>query len=786
MKAIQALVLFLSGFPVLAQVVPGQYILELEGEPAGTFAARRGHRPHRNDSLFQSRSAEIRVQHNRVRQSVEAAGSEVLDNTQVVTNTLSVRAPRSTAAQLAKIPGVLRVHPVTMYNRTLEHALPLQQVPAAWDLIGGMGNAGLGAKIAIIDTGIDSQHPGFQDASLVVPPGFPLVNRESDLAYTNNKVIVARSYSSNGTAPIANDVEGHGTGVAMISAGVSSAGPYGPIVGVAPKAFLGNYKVFPDPKKGAPNNLILKAIDDAVADGMDVLNLSLGSVVASLPFDDVLVLAVERAVAAGKIVTISAGNDGPDPITIGSPGTAPNAISVGSMLNDRVIAGSVRVGTSPAVLAIAGDGPTPSGPVTAPLVDVAQFDPSGMACQSLPTGSLSGVTALILRGVCNFEVKINNAQQAGAVGALIYTDAARPDASNMAVGAATLPATMVSYQTGVDLKDQLAKDRLLVTLSFTLGPVSVNPNRLSSFTSIGPNVDYSIKPDLLAVGSSIYTARPVLNSGAADDGFVVESGTSFSAPMVAGAAALLKAARPGLTAHQYRSLLINSATSLNSDKPVGVQQTGAGILNLAAALKSTTSIFPTSVSFGYGFGSVDQTQTLTVTNLGSTADTFSVGVKAASFGPAPTTSSNSIQLQPGQSQDVTVQFTDRSLAPGTYQGSFQIQGTKSQVTVGVPYWYGVSSRIPAYITVLDSPTNGATRSKQTIIFRITDAQGIRISQLPQVAISSGGGSVLTVDALGDQIPGADGASVRLGPTAGKNVVHIEAGDISKDVTITSP
>ncbi|MDQ6760979.1 MAG: S8 family serine peptidase [Acidobacteriota bacterium] len=786
MKAIQALVLFLSAFPVLAQVVPGQYILELEGEPAGTFAARRGHRPHRNDALFQSRSAEIRVQHSRVRQSLEAAGSEVLDHTEAVTNTLSVRAPGSTATQLAKIPGVLRVHPVTMYHRTLDHALPLQQVPAAWDLIGGVGNAGLGAKIAIIDTGIDSQHPGFQDPSLVVPPGFPIVNKQSDLAYTNNKIIVARSYSSGGTAPIAKDVEGHGTGVAMVSAGVSSVGPYGPIVGVAPKAFLGNYKVFPDPQQGAPNNLILKAIDDAVADGMDVLNLSLGSVLASLPFDDVLVLAVERAVAAGKIVTIAAGNDGPDPITIGSPGTAPSAISVGSMLNDRVIAGSIQVGNSPKLLAIPGDGPKPSGPVTAPLVDVAQFDPTALACQSLPGNSLSGATALILRGVCNFEVKINNAQQAGAVGAVIYTDAARPDASNMAVGAATLPATMVSYQTGIDLKNQLSNDRLVLTLSFTLGAVSVNPNRLSSFTSIGPNVDYSIKPDLLAVGSSIYTARPVLNNGAEDDGFVVESGTSFSSPMVAGAAALLKAARPGLTAPQYRSLLINSATSLNSDKPVGVQQTGAGILNLEAALKSTTSISPTSVSFGYGFGSVDQTQTLTVTNLGSAADTFSIGVQAASSGPSPTVLANSIQLQPGQSQDVTVQFTDPSLAPGTYQGSFQIQGTQSQVTAAVPYWYGVGSRIPAYITVLDSPTNGATRSRQTILFRITDAQGIRISQLPQVSISSGGGSVLTVNSVGDQIPGADGASVRLGATAGKNVIHIEAGDISKDVTITSP
>ncbi|MDQ2947370.1 MAG: S8 family serine peptidase [Acidobacteriota bacterium] len=787
MKGIPALLfLSISAFPLLAQVVPGQYILELEGEPAGTFAARRGHHPHRNDSLFKAREAEIRLQHDRVRGSVEQSGAQVVDTTHVVTNTLFVTAPRTTAAQLAAIPGVLRVHPVRMYNRTLDHALPLHQVPAAWNLIGGMANAGLGARIAIIDTGIDSQHPGFQDSSLVVPPGFPLVNKQSDLAYTNNKVIVARSYFISGPAPIAKDVEGHGTGVAMVSAGVTSTGPYGPITGVAPKAFLGNYKVFPDPASGAPDSLIIKAIDDAVADGMDVLNLSLGSVLASAPADDVLVLAVERAVAAGKIVTIAAGNDGPDPITIGSPGTAPDAISVGSMFNDRVIAPFIQVENSPPIPAVPGDGPTPSAPVTAALVDVAQFDPSGLACSSLPAGSLNGAAALILRGVCNFEVKINYAQQAGAVGALIYTDAARPDAGGIAAGSATLPAMMVDYQTGIGLKNQLAQGRFVVSLSFTASPIPVKPNRLSSFTSNGPNVDYLVKPDLVAVGSSIYTAKPVLNNGAASDGFVVESGTSFSSPMVAGAAALLKAARPGLSAQQYRSLLINSASSLNSDNPVGVQQLGAGILNMAAALQSNTSVYPTSVSFGYGFGPVDQSQSLTITNLGAAADTFSINVQPSGSGPAPTVSSNSVQLQPGQSQDLKVQFTNSNLPAGAYQGYFQIQGTQSPVTSGVPYWYGSGSHTPANITILSAPTHGAVRSRQTIFFRITDAQGVRISALPDVTITSGGGSVLTVDSVADQIPFAGGAAVRLGAAIGNNIIHLSVGDISKDVTIPSP
>ncbi|MGI8741308.1 MAG: S8 family serine peptidase [Bryobacteraceae bacterium] len=673
-----------------------------------------------------------------------------------------------------------------MFQRSLDHALPIHQVPAAWNLIGGSGNAGLGSKIGIIDTGIDSSHPSFQDRSLAVPQGFPLVTNTSDLAYTNNKIIVARSYTDSGSAPAAKDIEGHGTRVAMVAAGLTSTGPYGPITGVAPKAFLGSYKVFPDPSSGAPTDLIIKAIDDAVADGMDVLNLSLGLLAGVEPLDkDIVVQTVERAFAAGKIVTIAAGNDGPDPITIGTPGTAPHAISVGNMWNDRIFAGSVQIGNAAPALAIPGNGPAPGSPVTAPIVDVAQFDPTGLACQPLPSASLSGATALILRGVCNFDVKINNAQQAGASAALIYTDQARPDPINMDVAGATLPAAMVGYQTGTDIKQQLVSGTVTATLVFTVGPVAVASNRLSGRTSVGPNIDYGIKPDLVAVGTSIYTAKPFANDGSASDGYVVESGTSFSSPMVAGAAALLKAARPGLTAAQYRSLLINSASALNSDNPVGVQQAGAGVLNMLDALQNTATAVPSSLSFGIGSGTVDQTKTLTITNAGSTSDTFSITPLPLGAGPAPVVSSNTVQLAPGQSQDLAVQFTNSGLQPGAYQGYVQIQGTQSQFMARVPYWYGRGSEIPAHLTILNAPTHGATRSQQLIVFRITDSEGVPVTQTPSVTITDGGGTVLDTQSVDDQLPGAGGTLVRLGRTS-SNTIHIELSGISKDVTITSP
>ena len=776
------LLLYAGGLP--AQVLPGRYIVELAGEPAALFAARSGHRAHRTGAVFQSRASEIRNQQSSVRRSVEQSGAEVLDSTQAVMNALMVRISPEKAGQLAAIPGVLRVHPVRLYERTLDHALPLHKVPDSWNLIGGAGNAGLGSKIAIIDTGVDASHPAFQDPSLVAPPGFPLVNSNSDLAYTNNKVIVARSYHvSSSPAVSASDVEGHGTGVAMVAAGQTNTGPFGPITGVAPKAFLGNYKVFPDPNKGAPNDLIIKAIDDAVADGMDVLNLSLGSLPASRPADDVLVKAVENAVAAGKIVTVSAGNDGPDPITIGSPGTAPDAISVGNMFNDRVFAGSVQVGNGPLLLAIPGGGPNSSSPISAPLVDVAQYDPTGLLCQTLPPGCLNGSTALILRGTCNFEDKINFAQRAGAVAALIYTDALRPDPINMAVGSATLPATMVGYDTGISLKNQLAAGTVVATLVFTLGPIGVNPNRISGSSSTGPNTDYGIKPDLVAVGTSVYTATALGNSSG-PSGYVVEAGTSFSAPMVAGAAALLKAARPGLTTAQYRSLLINSASPLNLVTTSGVQQIGSGVLNMLAALQNNAVTVPSSLSFGIGSGTVDQTKTLNITNVGPASDTFSITVVPTSPGPPPTLASNTVQLDPLQSRDIAVQFANNGLPAGAYQGYLQIQGTQSQVSAMVPYWYAVASGTPANLRILRAPGSGPRNSRQSIFFRFTDSSGAPILADPKISVTAGGGSVVQSGSVDDQITGAYGVLVMLGRTPGANVVHIELGGLSQDVTIT--
>src|SRR5262249_53448305 len=141
-------------FPLLAAAaVPGHYIVEMESDPVPTGI--------RAKSVQQART-QIRARQRLMRTRVEAAEAEILDSVDTVANAFIVRIPDEKANELASIPGVIRVHPVRTFKLTLDHALPMHRVPEAWQQV-GIANAGVGMKIAIIDTGIDLNHPGFQD-----------------------------------------------------------------------------------------------------------------------------------------------------------------------------------------------------------------------------------------------------------------------------------------------------------------------------------------------------------------------------------------------------------------------------------------------------------------------------------------------------------------------------------------------------------------------------------------------------------------------------------------------
>jgi minor extracellular serine protease Vpr len=743
-------------------IVPGKYIVELAGQTLAEAPK----------SKQTERRAAMQSERLRVRAAMAASAVDITNSVESVANALIVNASPEQAAQLAAMPGVARVTPVKLYRKLLDRAVGLQKILEGWAQIGGNGSAGSGVKIGIIDTGIDASHPAFADFGLQVPDGFPKVNRDVDLQNTNPKVIVARNYDRGNSAK---DVDGHGTGVAMIAAGVTNTGPRATITGIAPKAFLGNYKVFPDGGDGARTDYILKALDDAFADGMDVVNLSLGSYPAERFSDDPLAQAVERAARLGMIVVVAAGNEGPDQFTIAAPATAPSAISVGNAFTDRVFASTASLEDVESYVVLPGSGRNSSSAIRAAVADVNNVDPTGLACSALAPESLAGRIALVLRGTCFFEEKLNNVQRAGAVAALVYAREESPDAITMEVGGAGLPAAMLSYRDGLRLKARVAEngDRTLL-LDFSQRPSSVDPSRLSQSSSKGPNNDLSIKPDLIAVGTSVYTAAP-------NGGYIAESGTSFSAPMVAGAAAVLKAARPGLSAQQIRSLLINNASTFAA---LPLQQTGVGILNLAAALRGTVAANPPSIAFNSGGGTVDLIRSFSLRNISNAADTFTITVAPSGVGGAATLSTNTVDLAPGASQEITVRLQGTNLEPGAYEGVLVVRGTQSEVESRIPYWYGVASPKAAVISVIEQPITGRTSSTQRLRFHVLDAVGVPLVDEPKVTVERGDGVAMSIESFDSVYPGLFVASVRLSEFAGENVFAIEAGGIKKLISIT--
>lgn len=746
------LLVVLFGASLFGGTVPDRFILELGGQPAA--AGKSG-----------ARSASIRDQHKRLRSAAAQAGAEVVDAFEQLANAVVVRT--GSPAALTRLPGVLRVHPVRIYKPLLDRATLLQRVQDAWAAIGGAENAGYGIKIGIIDTGINPSHAAFADDSLPELDGFPKVNATTDLGLTSRKIIVARNYGEGS----ANDTKGHGTAVAMVAAGSTNTGPYGSITGIAPKAYLGNYKVFPDDMEGAPLDLILRALEDAVSDGMDIVNLSLGSQPAQRPESDFFVQALERAAEAGVLVVVAAGNDGPDLNTIASPATAPNALAIGGAQNDRVYAASVSIlETGFAFIGHLGTGPVPGQVIRGTLDDVARLDPTGLACAPFPADTLSGSVALILRGTCTFEEKLNNVQAGGAVAAVVYTH--DQPVTTMSVGSASLPAMMVSNADGVALKEEAANG-FSVALNFRKSAVAVDSNALWSGSSRGPSASGAIKPDLLGIGHAVSTAAA---GSLGVNGYSIENGTSLSSPMVAGAAALLKAARPGLSNEHYRSLLVNSSAMFTGT----VQQTGAGLLDLSAALRSTAAAAPVSLSFGVGGSTVDAVQLLRVTNLSSQPDLLTL-VPTAAAGLTPYLSANEIWLEAGESREIEVRL--QGTQSGQSLGTIDIRGSHSDVVARVPFWYATPSEEAETITLLDVPESARRNTTATVLFRVTDSAGVPVTAQPEVTIREGEGQVQSLDWIDGEFPGVWALTVRLAPLSGLNALQVRSGSRTADFTI---
>jgi hypothetical protein len=316
-----------------------------------------------------------------------------------IMDAFAVTLPARKLPALARLSSVTKIYPSARYQLDTNRSPAVIGADTMWATTGDRGD---GVKIAIVDDGIDQSNPYFNPAGFSYPAGFPRGAKK----FTTPKVIVARAFpgpgsGAQGRQPLYRAGSFHGTHVAGIAAGdagtTAPAGPDHPTVsglsGVAPRAWLGNYRVFNAPTAGgydAFSPQIIAAFEAAVNDGMDVINFSGGGPQAD-PVSDSLVEAVRNVANAGVVPVISAGNDRDDwgYGSSGSPGTAPEAISVAAVSNSHVFAPSLSM-TS---------GDAPANLKNIPFQDIAAVPAAWTSADRtlVDVGTIVGISAVLPR-----------------------------------------------------------------------------------------------------------------------------------------------------------------------------------------------------------------------------------------------------------------------------------------------------------------------------------------------------------------------------------------------------
>src|SRR5215470_7012745 len=632
-------------------------IVQLKGAPISTNTSttpQHGKKIDFNSNVVKSYRAQLNNMRNDFKRWLRANAprARVTSEYDISLNAVAVQLNGTSLETISAAPMVLSAEYNTLYYPNLSQSYKIINAMDAWNAAGGRSTAGAGIMIGDIDSGIEETHPFFDPTGFNYPPGFPKCDAadsnshhaDQDCKYVTPKVIVAKVFfnKAGNQGSDAHAVEGHGTHTAGIAAGVTgkTAVVNGVNVtdmsGIAPGAWLGNYNVFPDSvnesKHGARSEDILNAVDAAIEDGMDILNLSLGG--SYHGNNDLLAIGLDNAVEGGVVVAVAAGNSGPGQGTIESPGRARKVITVGASTNQHFVGQPVTypAGGSNTIGAAVGDFDA------LPTASFDLFDTQSNGCASVDPGA-SGKLALINRGTCTFSQKVANAKAAGAVAVVIINNVAG-DPSAMARTAGfddNIPAVMISKNDGAALRASGATTASAVA-TFQEFITEANKDILAGFSSQGPtNVDFAAKPDLTSVGVNVLSScvdTDPIDCGDAPWAFL--SGTSMSTPHIAGSAAVLLQLHNDWSPAQIKSALVNRADlvvkdSVTGTHDVGPTAQGAGRENLSIAADATTWMDPSVASFGKVTFGHPTSLTITLNNPTGSDQTFSVS--ATTFTP---------------------------------------------------------------------------------------------------------------------------------------------------------
>lgn len=546
---------------------------------------------------------------------------EVLFDYRYAFNGIAVELTPAQADRVRGLPGVADVQPDVELRLLTDAGPSWIGAPAVWDGIAGApGTRGEGVVVGVIDTGINAFHPSFAD---VGGDGFDhdnprgrfygLCDPLTGAPFCNDKLIGVHDFT--GTTPL--DDNGHGSHTASTAAGNAvTAVVNAPttslsrdISGVAPHANLITYKGCIVIGNCVGISLVA-AIDQAVADEVDVLNFSIGGVPAD-PWADDNAEAFLGARDAGVLVVASAGNSGPGPGTVGAPATAPWLLSVGASTHDRTFLGSVADltgGATPPPADIEGR-TFSAGYGPAPIVYAGSYGDPLCAQPFLPT-TFNGEIVICDRGDNTRVEKGRNVRLGGAGGMVLAN--AEPDGETSVADPHELPAAAIGFTDGRALKEWVSTGTghqgtltgTTVAKDPALGDV------MARFSSRGPNLPVQdvIKPDVTAPGVDILAAvdstDPTVpgTNPLAPPAFGLISGTSMSSPHTTGAAALLRALHPDWTPAEVVSALTSTGRTDGLRKDDGTTRAdpfdlGGGRVDLTQAARAGLVLDETAADF---------------------------------------------------------------------------------------------------------------------------------------------------------------------------------------------
>jgi hypothetical protein len=637
-----------------------------------------------------------------------------------------------------------------------------------WDQLGGIGDkkttgAGDGIIIGMVDTGIWPESKSFSDrdasGKLLYQqiPGFHgkcESNGTTDGSWNantcNQKIIAAQHFNAGwgGDAGVhaalpweflsPRDYTGHGSHTSSTAGGNNGvqpdgpAAPFGPISGMAPRARIAVYKVCwetLDPNAGGCfTSDSVAAIDQAVADGVDVINFSISGTLNN--FLSPVEVAFLNAADAGVFVATSAGNSGPTTGTVAHPSVWVTTVAAGT--HNRNGIGSVTLGNgatytgasfanavgSTPIIDSVNAGLTGADPNAVALCFGAS-DPGGAA---LDPAKVAGKIVLCKRGTSALVNKSAAVAAAGGVGMVLYNDPAGSTTTNALIH--SVPTVHIVAADGLAVKSYIAAQGAAATAKIAQATIVFNiPAPLTaSFSSRGPSAAAGgdiLKPDVIAPGQDILAAVAPPNNGGLN--FALYQGTSMSSPHVAGVAALLKQLHPNWTPMMIKSALMTTAYDVldgPNTNPLVIFRQGAGHIKpnsaadpglvfnsgindwLALLCGTTTGVDPAACSAlataGYSFDASDmntasiaigdlagsQTVKRSVTNVGNTTATYTAAFTGMT-GITTVVTPSSLTLNPGQTGTFTVSFTRTTAQTAAYTGG-QLTWTGGGHTVRIP------------------------------------------------------------------------------------------------------